>query len=44
MPNTLRSAYFVKTENFLLKILYIKVKNNTVKPMNNTKNYNKTHK
>ena len=37
MPNTLKSTYFTETEIFLLKVLHIKMKNSTVKPMNNTK-------
>ena len=47
MPNThlkvcLRSTYFVKIENFLLKVLKIKVKvnrNNTMRLINNIKKY-----
>ena len=43
----LRSVYFAKTEIFLLKVLYIKVKvnwNNTMWFLNNTKKHNETYK
>ena len=39
-------AYFTKTENFLLKVLYTKIKvslNNLVGHMNNAKNYSRTY-
>ena len=42
----LGSVYFAETENFLLKVLKIKVKvswNNTMRPMNSTKKCSGTH-